>query len=52
MAAFKVRPNTIFDPEKVRRGIEEAKKLYEKKGYLDAKIDYQTTPVGDKRGDA
>src|SRR5512139_3414769 len=38
--AFKVRPNTIFDPEKVRRGIEEAKKLYEKKGYLDAKLDY------------
>ena len=28
--AFKVRPNTIFDPEKVRSGIEEAKNLYEK----------------------
>lgn len=36
--AFKIRPNTIYDPVKVRRGIEEAKKLYEKKGYLDAKI--------------
>jgi outer membrane protein insertion porin family len=45
--ALKVRPNTIFDPEKVRSGIEEAKKQYEKKGYLDAKIDYQTTPVGE-----
>jgi len=45
--AFKVRPNTILDPEKVRRGIEEAKKLYEKKGYLDAAIDYSTKPVGE-----
>ncbi len=44
--AFKVRPNTIFEPEKVRHGIDEAKKLYEKKGYLDAKIDYETKPVG------
>ena len=43
--ALRVRPNTIFDPEKARKGIEEAKKLYEKKGYLDAVIDYQTTPV-------
>jgi outer membrane protein insertion porin family len=47
--AFKVRPNTIFDPEKVRLGIEEAKKLYEKKGYLDAKIDYQTPPAGENQ---
>jgi outer membrane protein insertion porin family len=45
-AALKVRPNTIFEPEKVRHGIDEAKKLYEKKGYLDAKIDYDTKPVG------
>lgn len=45
--ALKVRPNTILDPEKVRGGIEEAKKLYEKKGYLDAKIDYSTTPTGE-----
>jgi outer membrane protein insertion porin family len=41
--AFKVRPNTIFEPDKVSRGIEDAKKLYEKKGYLDAKIEYSTT---------
>jgi outer membrane protein insertion porin family len=47
--AFKVRPNTIFNPEKVRSGIEEAKKLYEKKGYLDAKIDYQTAPAGENQ---
>ena len=46
-AAFKVRPNTIFEPEKVRRGIDEAKKLYEKKGYLDASIDIATAPVGE-----
>jgi outer membrane protein insertion porin family len=45
--AFKVRPNTILDPAKVRRGIEEAKKLYEKKGYLDASIEYKTEPEGD-----
>jgi outer membrane protein insertion porin family len=43
--AFKIRPNTIFEPDKVRRGIDEAKKLYEKKGYLDAKITYATKPV-------
>lgn len=47
--AFKVRPNTIFDPEKVGRGIEEAKKLYEKKGYLDAKLDYSTSPAGENQ---
>ncbi len=41
---LKVRPNTIFEPDKVHRGIEEAKKLYEKKGYLDATINYATTP--------
>lgn len=39
--ALRVRPNTIFDPEKARRGIAEAKKLYEKKGYLDAQISYE-----------
>src|SRR5574340_572462 len=41
--ALKVRPNTIFEPDKVSRGIEEAKKLYAKKGYLDAQIEYTTT---------
>jgi outer membrane protein insertion porin family len=43
---LRVRPNTILDPEKARAGIAEAKKLYEKKGYLDAKIDYVTESVG------
>ncbi len=46
-AALRARPNTILDPEKARRGIEEAKKLYEKKAYLDASIRYETTPVGE-----
>lgn len=46
-AAFKIRPNTILDPGKVRTGIDEAKKLYEKKGYLDATITYKTEPAPD-----
>ena len=46
-AVLKVKPNTIFEPDKIRRGIEEAKKAYEKKGYLDAKITYSTAPVGE-----
>lgn len=41
--ALKARPNTIFEPDKVSRGIEEAKTLYEKKGYLDAAIEYSTS---------
>jgi len=45
--ALKVRPNTIFEPDKVRRGIDEAKKVYEKKGYLDATITYTTEPSGE-----
>lgn len=44
-AVLKIRPNTIFDPEKARRGVEEAKSLYEKKGYLDAKIDVRLEPA-------
>ena len=39
--ALRVRPNTIFDPEKARRGISEAKKLYEQKGYLDADLTFR-----------
>ncbi|MFM8409943.1 MAG: outer membrane protein assembly factor BamA [Alphaproteobacteria bacterium] len=39
--ALKTRPRTIHDPEKVRRGIADARKVAEEKGYLDAKI----TPV-------
>lgn len=46
-AALRIRPNTILDPEKARAGIGEAKKLYEKKGYLDVDIDLETQPVGE-----
>jgi outer membrane protein insertion porin family len=44
--ALRVRPHTILDPEKARQGIEAARKLYADKGYLDAKITYDTVPVG------
>jgi len=43
--ALAVRPRTIYDPEKVRRGIEAAKRLYETKGYLDADIKPRTEPA-------
>ena len=48
---LRIRPNTILDPEKARKGIEEAKSAYEKKGYLDADIHYETTPVGENEVD-
>jgi outer membrane protein insertion porin family len=48
---LRIRPNTILDPEKARSGIEEAKNAYEKKGYLDADIRYETTPVGENEVD-
>jgi outer membrane protein insertion porin family len=44
---LRVRPNTILDPQKARKGIDEVKKLYEKKGYLDADIRYETESVGE-----
>ncbi len=43
--ALKVRPRTIHDPEKVRRGINDARKVAEEKGYLDAKITPVLEPV-------
>jgi outer membrane protein insertion porin family len=46
-----VRPTTILDPQKARQGMEEAKSAYEKKGYLDADIRYETTPVGENEVD-
>jgi outer membrane protein insertion porin family len=48
-AALKVRARTIYDPEKVRRGVEDAKRLYEEKGYLDVSItpEMRTAPDGD-----
>jgi outer membrane protein insertion porin family len=39
---LKIHPRTILNPVKIRRGIEEAKKEYEKKGHLDADITYRT----------
>jgi len=40
--ALKIHPRTILNPVKIRRGIEEVKKAYEKKGFLDAEITYHT----------
>jgi outer membrane protein insertion porin family len=48
---LRVRPTTILDPQKARQGIVEAKSAYEKKGYLDADIRYETTPVGENEVD-
>jgi outer membrane protein insertion porin family len=47
-AALKVRPHTILDGEKLRRGVVDAKKLYEEKGYLDATITPRVDPVPDR----
>jgi outer membrane protein insertion porin family len=49
--ALRIRPHTILDPEKARQGIDAAKKLYADKGYLDAKISYDTVPVGENEID-
>ena len=40
--ALKVHPRTILNPIKIRTGVENAKKEYEKKGFLDADITYRT----------
>jgi outer membrane protein insertion porin family len=42
--ALKIRPHTLLDVEKIQRGIEDAKKLYDKKGYKDAAITFTTSP--------
>ncbi|MBM4255235.1 MAG: outer membrane protein assembly factor BamA [Deltaproteobacteria bacterium] len=39
---LKVHPRTILNPVRIRRGVEEVKKEYEKKGHLDADITYRT----------
>ncbi|MEW6272429.1 MAG: outer membrane protein assembly factor BamA [Thermodesulfobacteriota bacterium] len=49
-AALQVRARTIYDPEKVRRGIEDAHRLYEEKGYLDVDITPELRP-GAAEGD-
>ncbi len=43
LVAMKVRPHTLLDVEKVQRGIEEGKKLYDQKGYKDAAITFKTS---------
>ncbi|MGH7962891.1 MAG: POTRA domain-containing protein, partial [Candidatus Binatia bacterium] len=43
--AIKSHPRTILNPVKIRRGIEEAKKAYEQKGFLDVDITYRTEEV-------
>ena len=45
--ALKIRPQTILDPIKVRRGIDDARKEYEKKGYLDVDIREVPESVGE-----
>jgi outer membrane protein insertion porin family len=49
--ALRVRPHTILVPDRLRQGVEAAKKLYGEKGYLDADITYTTTPVGENEID-
>jgi outer membrane protein insertion porin family len=44
--ALAVRPRTIYDPEKVRRGVEAAKRLYEEKGYLDVDVESRVEEKG------
>jgi outer membrane protein insertion porin family len=43
LVAMKVRPHTLLDVEKVQRGLEEGKKLYDQKGYKDAAITFKTS---------
>lgn len=42
LTALKIHPRTILNPVKIRRGILDAKKVYEEKGYLDTDISYRT----------
>src|ERR1043166_142045 len=44
--ALKVHPRTILNPVKIRAGVENAKKEYEKKGFLDADITYRKEEIG------
>jgi outer membrane protein insertion porin family len=46
---LKVHPRTILNPVRIRRGVSDVKKEYEKKGHLDADITYRTesTESGD-----
>jgi outer membrane protein insertion porin family len=42
-AALKIRPHTLLDVAKIQKAIEEAKKLYDQKGYKDAAITFETS---------
>lgn len=44
--ALGVRSRTIYDPEKVRRGIAAARTLFEEEGYLDVAITPELSPAG------
>jgi outer membrane protein assembly factor BamA len=46
LTALKIHPRTILNPVKIRRGIMDAKKTYEEKGYLDTDISYRTETTG------
>lgn len=43
-AALGIKAQAILDRERVRLGVERAKKLYDEKGYLDAKIETDVLP--------
>ncbi len=45
LGMVRVRSNTVLDPQKARAGIAEVKKAYEKKGYLDVEVTYDTAPA-------
>ncbi len=49
LTELKIHPRTILNPVRIRRGILDAKALYEKKGHLDTDISYRTesTPNGE-----
>jgi outer membrane protein insertion porin family len=49
--ALRIRAHTILIPDRLRQGVEAAKKLYGEKGYLDAEITYTTSPVGENEVD-
>jgi len=41
---FVARPNTIYSPENLRTSAQEISDLYGQQGYIDANIQYETTP--------
>jgi outer membrane protein insertion porin family len=43
--ALGVRPRTIFDRDKVSKGVERVKKLYTEQGYVNARVDFAVSEV-------